>query len=195
MELSVFKRLWEITICCKTGTIETSALKKAAALNAAEINILTRQCAGHWGRCLIMNWKVPYKERIGSIINISFNVISGSGNPEFLKKKHALMLTEKLTGLSQGIFCHMYKPQEGCSVTWWHTLTPDVLSLLLQDSTTVTPVTLTVDPKGYFLYWTDQNKVRHQLLISIYDSFCNVKFFFSLNLNQNSVFILDLCKI
>uniref|UniRef100_A0A7N6BVL8 1-phosphatidylinositol 4,5-bisphosphate phosphodiesterase n=1 Tax=Anabas testudineus TaxID=64144 RepID=A0A7N6BVL8_ANATE len=26
------------------------------------------------------------------------------------------------------------------------------------DSTTVTPVTLTVDPKGYFLYWTDQNK-------------------------------------
>uniref|UniRef100_A0A671TZV9 1-phosphatidylinositol 4,5-bisphosphate phosphodiesterase n=1 Tax=Sparus aurata TaxID=8175 RepID=A0A671TZV9_SPAAU len=27
------------------------------------------------------------------------------------------------------------------------------------DSTTVTPVTLTVDPKGYFLYWTDQNKV------------------------------------
>uniref|UniRef100_A0AAQ4QDD4 Phosphoinositide phospholipase C n=1 Tax=Gasterosteus aculeatus aculeatus TaxID=481459 RepID=A0AAQ4QDD4_GASAC len=32
------------------------------------------------------------------------------------------------------------------------------------DSTTVTPVTLTVDPKGYFLYWTDQNKVRlHRL--------------------------------
>uniref|UniRef100_A0AAX7V4C4 Phosphoinositide phospholipase C n=1 Tax=Astatotilapia calliptera TaxID=8154 RepID=A0AAX7V4C4_ASTCA len=29
------------------------------------------------------------------------------------------------------------------------------------DSTTVTPVTLTVDPKGYFLYWTDQSKVRH----------------------------------
>uniref|UniRef100_A0A668V0P3 1-phosphatidylinositol 4,5-bisphosphate phosphodiesterase n=1 Tax=Oreochromis aureus TaxID=47969 RepID=A0A668V0P3_OREAU len=26
------------------------------------------------------------------------------------------------------------------------------------DSTTVTPVTLTVDPKGYFLYWTDQSK-------------------------------------
>ncbi|KAM9355316.1 1-phosphatidylinositol 4,5-bisphosphate phosphodiesterase beta-1 [Pholidichthys leucotaenia] len=26
------------------------------------------------------------------------------------------------------------------------------------DSTTVFPVTLTVDPKGYFLYWTDQNK-------------------------------------
>lgn len=32
--------------------------------------------------------------------------------------------------------------------------------VFLQDSTTVTPVTLTVDPKGYFLYWTDQNKVR-----------------------------------
>nr|XP_043895095.1 1-phosphatidylinositol 4,5-bisphosphate phosphodiesterase beta-1-like isoform X2 [Solea senegalensis] len=29
------------------------------------------------------------------------------------------------------------------------------------DSTTVTPVTLTVDPKGYFLYWTDQNKMFH----------------------------------
>ncbi|XP_034383359.1 1-phosphatidylinositol 4,5-bisphosphate phosphodiesterase beta-1-like [Cyclopterus lumpus] len=28
------------------------------------------------------------------------------------------------------------------------------------DSTTVTSVTLTVDPNGYFLYWTDQNKVR-----------------------------------
>lgn len=28
----------------------------------------------------------------------------------------------------------------------------------------MTPVTLTVDPKGYFLYWTDQNKVRlHRL--------------------------------
>uniref|UniRef100_A0A665V624 1-phosphatidylinositol 4,5-bisphosphate phosphodiesterase n=1 Tax=Echeneis naucrates TaxID=173247 RepID=A0A665V624_ECHNA len=26
------------------------------------------------------------------------------------------------------------------------------------DSTTVAPVTLTVDPKGYFLYWTDQSK-------------------------------------
>eukprot|EP00063_Salmo_salar_P086368 XP_014061203.1 PREDICTED: 1-phosphatidylinositol 4,5-bisphosphate phosphodiesterase beta-1-like [Salmo salar] len=26
------------------------------------------------------------------------------------------------------------------------------------DSTTVTPVTLQVDPQGYFLYWTDQNK-------------------------------------
>lgn len=32
--------------------------------------------------------------------------------------------------------------------------------LLLQDSTIVTPVTLRVDPKGYFLYWTDQNKVN-----------------------------------
>lgn len=43
-----------------------------------------------------------------------------------------------------------------------HTLTPDVFFFVfLQDSTTVTPVTLTVDPKGYFLYWTDQNKVRH----------------------------------
>ncbi|KPP77766.1 1-phosphatidylinositol 4,5-bisphosphate phosphodiesterase beta-1-like [Scleropages formosus] len=27
------------------------------------------------------------------------------------------------------------------------------------DSTAVTPVTLRVDPQGYFLYWTDQNKV------------------------------------
>lgn len=36
-----------------------------------------------------------------------------------------------------------------------------VFSSSRQDSTTVTPVTLTVDPKGYFLYWTDQSKVRH----------------------------------
>uniref|UniRef100_A0AAR2KHU3 Phosphoinositide phospholipase C n=1 Tax=Pygocentrus nattereri TaxID=42514 RepID=A0AAR2KHU3_PYGNA len=28
------------------------------------------------------------------------------------------------------------------------------------DSTSVTPVTLRVDPQGYFLYWTDQNKVN-----------------------------------
>uniref|UniRef100_A0A673GGG4 Uncharacterized protein n=1 Tax=Sinocyclocheilus rhinocerous TaxID=307959 RepID=A0A673GGG4_9TELE len=27
-----------------------------------------------------------------------------------------------------------------------------------EDSSTVTPVTLRVDPQGYFLYWTDQNK-------------------------------------
>ncbi|KAF6719799.1 1-phosphatidylinositol 4,5-bisphosphate phosphodiesterase beta-1 [Oryzias melastigma] len=32
------------------------------------------------------------------------------------------------------------------------------------DSTTVTPVTLTVDPKGHFLYWTDQNKSTGQHL-------------------------------
>lgn len=30
----------------------------------------------------------------------------------------------------------------------------------VKDSSTVTPVTLRVDPQGYFLYWTDQNKVR-----------------------------------
>uniref|UniRef100_A0A8C1ZL17 Phosphoinositide phospholipase C n=1 Tax=Cyprinus carpio TaxID=7962 RepID=A0A8C1ZL17_CYPCA len=29
-----------------------------------------------------------------------------------------------------------------------------------EDSSTVTPVTLRVDPQGYFLYWTDQNKVK-----------------------------------
>uniref|UniRef100_A0A8C1WU82 Phosphoinositide phospholipase C n=1 Tax=Cyprinus carpio TaxID=7962 RepID=A0A8C1WU82_CYPCA len=29
-----------------------------------------------------------------------------------------------------------------------------------EDSSTVTPVTLRVDPQGYFLYWTDQNKVQ-----------------------------------
>ncbi|XP_054900238.1 1-phosphatidylinositol 4,5-bisphosphate phosphodiesterase beta-1 [Poeciliopsis prolifica] len=34
------------------------------------------------------------------------------------------------------------------------------------DSTTVTPVTLTVDPKGYFLYWIDQNKDTDLLDIS-----------------------------
>ncbi|KAM6954480.1 1-phosphatidylinositol 4,5-bisphosphate phosphodiesterase beta-1 [Aplochiton taeniatus] len=34
------------------------------------------------------------------------------------------------------------------------------------DSTAVTPVTLTVDPKGYFLYWTDQNKETELLDIA-----------------------------
>uniref|UniRef100_A0AAQ5XVG2 1-phosphatidylinositol 4,5-bisphosphate phosphodiesterase n=1 Tax=Amphiprion ocellaris TaxID=80972 RepID=A0AAQ5XVG2_AMPOC len=50
------------------------------------------------------------------------------------------------------------------------------------DSTTVTPVTLTVDPKGYFLYWTDQNKVRQHnnrnncLVLSILESWtCKAK--------------------
>uniref|UniRef100_A0A8B9LN72 Phosphoinositide phospholipase C n=1 Tax=Astyanax mexicanus TaxID=7994 RepID=A0A8B9LN72_ASTMX len=35
-----------------------------------------------------------------------------------------------------------------------------------EDSSTVTPVTLRVDPQGYFLYWTDQNKVIIVLLSS-----------------------------
>uniref|UniRef100_A0A8B9R8E4 1-phosphatidylinositol 4,5-bisphosphate phosphodiesterase n=1 Tax=Astyanax mexicanus TaxID=7994 RepID=A0A8B9R8E4_ASTMX len=43
-----------------------------------------------------------------------------------------------------------------------HTLS----SLHLQDSTTVTPVTLKVDPQGYFLLWTDQNKETDLLDIS-----------------------------
>uniref|UniRef100_A0A8C6LED8 1-phosphatidylinositol 4,5-bisphosphate phosphodiesterase n=1 Tax=Nothobranchius furzeri TaxID=105023 RepID=A0A8C6LED8_NOTFU len=34
------------------------------------------------------------------------------------------------------------------------------------DSTTVTPVNLTVDPKGYFLYWSDQNKETELLDIA-----------------------------
>lgn len=32
----------------------------------------------------------------------------------------------------------------------------------LQDLSTVTPVTLHVDPHGFYLYWTDQNKVEHK---------------------------------
>lgn len=36
----------------------------------------------------------------------------------------------------------------------------------VKDSSTVTPVTLRVDPQGYFLYWTDQNKVRFQFLLA-----------------------------
>lgn len=37
-----------------------------------------------------------------------------------------------------------------------------ILNILFcfQDSSTVTPVTLRVDPQGFFLYWTDQNKVK-----------------------------------
>ncbi|XP_066561937.1 1-phosphatidylinositol 4,5-bisphosphate phosphodiesterase beta-1 isoform X3 [Amia ocellicauda] len=39
------------------------------------------------------------------------------------------------------------------------------------DSTTVTPVTLRVDPQGYFLYWTDQNKETDLLdLVNIKDA-------------------------
>lgn len=33
--------------------------------------------------------------------------------------------------------------------------------LSLQDLSTVTPVTLHVDAHGFYLYWTDQNKVEH----------------------------------
>ncbi|GCC33197.1 hypothetical protein chiPu_0011665 [Chiloscyllium punctatum] len=35
------------------------------------------------------------------------------------------------------------------------------------DSTTVTPVTLKVDPQGLFLYWADQNKETDLLEISL----------------------------
>ncbi|KAL6486343.1 hypothetical protein MHYP_G00057350 [Metynnis hypsauchen] len=38
--------------------------------------------------------------------------------------------------------------------------------MLVPDSTSVTPVTLRVDPQGYFLYWTDQNKETDLLDIS-----------------------------
>uniref|UniRef100_A0A671TXR6 Phosphoinositide phospholipase C n=1 Tax=Sparus aurata TaxID=8175 RepID=A0A671TXR6_SPAAU len=47
------------------------------------------------------------------------------------------------------------------------------------DSTTVTPVTLTVDPKGYFLYWTDQNKVN----------------FFSLSLSRQEAKLRELLDV
>ena len=32
--------------------------------------------------------------------------------------------------------------------------------IIIQDSSSITPVTLKVDSCGYFLYWTDQNEVR-----------------------------------
>ncbi|KAF6718489.1 1-phosphatidylinositol 4,5-bisphosphate phosphodiesterase beta-1 [Oryzias melastigma] len=44
------------------------------------------------------------------------------------------------------------------------------------DSTTVTPVTLTVDPKGHFLYWTDQNKDTDLLDIASIKDARNGKF-------------------
>ena len=82
----------------------------------------------------------------------------------------ALILTNKLIDLPREYSaihskaCTYVKTQTQTGIhrhKQTHTLTPDVLFFVfLQDSTTVTPVTLTVDPKGYFLYWTDQNKVR-----------------------------------
>uniref|UniRef100_A0A8C7X6E0 Phosphoinositide phospholipase C n=1 Tax=Oryzias sinensis TaxID=183150 RepID=A0A8C7X6E0_9TELE len=44
------------------------------------------------------------------------------------------------------------------------------------DSTAVTPVTLTVDPKGYFLYWTDQNKDTDLLDVAFIKDARNGKF-------------------
>lgn len=38
---------------------------------------------------------------------------------------------------------------------------------LLQDSSNGTPVTLRVDPKGFYLYWTDQNNELDLLDITL----------------------------
>ncbi|KAI2652388.1 1-phosphatidylinositol 4,5-bisphosphate phosphodiesterase beta-1 [Labeo rohita] len=40
------------------------------------------------------------------------------------------------------------------------------------DCTTVTPVTLRVDPRGYYLYWTDQNKISQSQLSAPLVSLC-----------------------
>ena len=40
-------------------------------------------------------------------------------------------------------------------------------TITLQDSSMVTPVTLRVDPYGYFLYWTDQNEVQSYISLPI----------------------------
>uniref|UniRef100_A0A671MJY0 1-phosphatidylinositol 4,5-bisphosphate phosphodiesterase n=1 Tax=Sinocyclocheilus anshuiensis TaxID=1608454 RepID=A0A671MJY0_9TELE len=44
------------------------------------------------------------------------------------------------------------------------------------DCTTVTPVTLRVDPRGYFLYWTDQNKETDLLDLSLIKDTRNGRF-------------------
>ncbi|XP_016430325.1 1-phosphatidylinositol 4,5-bisphosphate phosphodiesterase beta-1-like [Sinocyclocheilus rhinocerous] len=44
------------------------------------------------------------------------------------------------------------------------------------DCTTVTPVTLRVDPRGYFLYWTDQNKETDLLDVSLIKDTRNGRF-------------------
>ncbi|RXN34885.1 1-phosphatidylinositol 4,5-bisphosphate phosphodiesterase beta-1-like protein [Labeo rohita] len=44
------------------------------------------------------------------------------------------------------------------------------------DCTTVTPVTLRVDPRGYYLYWTDQNKETDLLDVSLIKDTRNGKF-------------------
>ena len=45
---------------------------------------------------------------------------------------------------------------------------------VFQDSSTVTPVTLRVDPFGYFLYWTDQNEVTFMTVFVYFGSTWNV---------------------
>uniref|UniRef100_A0AAQ5XGJ0 1-phosphatidylinositol 4,5-bisphosphate phosphodiesterase n=1 Tax=Amphiprion ocellaris TaxID=80972 RepID=A0AAQ5XGJ0_AMPOC len=68
------------------------------------------------------------------------------------------------------------------------------------DSTTVTPVTLTVDPKGYFLYWTDQNKVRQHnnrnncLVLSILESW-TCKAFISVKLHWDGALHSHMCFV
>uniref|UniRef100_A0A8C4IGB2 1-phosphatidylinositol 4,5-bisphosphate phosphodiesterase n=1 Tax=Dicentrarchus labrax TaxID=13489 RepID=A0A8C4IGB2_DICLA len=54
------------------------------------------------------------------------------------------------------------------------------------DSTTVTPVTLTVDPKGYYLYWTDQNKCILHL---------DFHWFAQFDLGDDALFLSRLCFI
>ncbi|XP_016104873.1 1-phosphatidylinositol 4,5-bisphosphate phosphodiesterase beta-1 [Sinocyclocheilus grahami] len=44
------------------------------------------------------------------------------------------------------------------------------------DCTTVTPVTLRIDPRGYFLYWTDQNKETDLLDLSLIKDTRNGRF-------------------
>lgn len=40
-------------------------------------------------------------------------------------------------------------------------------SFFLQETTIASPVILRVDPKGYYLYWTYQSKVRWPLLFEL----------------------------
>lgn len=45
-----------------------------------------------------------------------------------------------------------------------------------EDCTTVTPVTLRVDPRGFYLYWTDQNKETELLEVSVIKDTRNGRF-------------------
>ncbi len=149
--------------------METSALKQPAVHDCSHLkytNTLKRQAPWsfvvmpvHGGESTLEGKDCLHAYNRNS----TFNVISDAGMHVVLQSL-SFDPEKCINWFIQSIFRHTHNVKtqtemHKCRQT--HILSPDVFFFaLLQDSTTVTPVTLTVDPKGYFLYWTDQNKVR-----------------------------------